>query len=815
MSIRGNSMLFKNKEKTQPTEIAEPKKSLFPKKSKEPLAKPSITPHIIDVFFKEIFDNGIMRIDDTHYSVAFEYTDIAFSKAKREEQESILLKYVDFLNSHSETEHIQVIHAGTVVETKDYKSKFILPNNDKVSENEQKITKEINELITTVLGHKPQTLCETRIIVISIIAESLDEAKDIFMEYQLRLEETFKKFKSRIRRWTNQERLELLYNTININTFYKDYPNVNDMVKYAKDNNLTVNDIIAPKQTVDFRDKSYIKVGDSQYIRVMYLDTLPKSITPKFYNELTTIQDANIIVTENITPLNPGKIINMIDKKISGMKTERLTKVKKAYKNNYDYSYVRDEKLDSKIDNANKLRDALTKKKQKLFTKNLLVCIAASSLKELNTITNQVKKIGSTHIVSLRNLEWQQLEGLKNLLPFGYNTLQFQRSLTSEACATSVPFNTKQLLHEKSIFYGMDLVSKNVVFADRKKLLNGNGCVLATSGAGKSFFVKLNIEQIYTRYPEDDIIIIDPQNEYQPIIKTLNGQTIEISTLAKTFINPFDFSIDYTDNSSDPIKTKVEYILAFIESIVGGVGLSGEQKTIIDRCTKEILEDYIAGKGKKPDFPLFYEELKTAPEREAKNLALILERYVHGSMDIFAQHTNVEVHNRLISFDISNLTSSMQSTGYLVVLEYIMNKLRQNHQEGKNTWIWIDEFHILLANQFSSEYIAKIFKTGRKSGAFPTIITQNIKDVVNNVDGQKILSNSEFAVILKQSPLDLPIICRIFDISTEESQYVVDSPYGQGLLVYGEDKVAFKNTVPEDYFIYSINQTSNQQKSRT
>lgn len=808
-------MLFKNKEKIPPTETAEPKKSLFPKKNKEPLAKPSITPQIIDVFFKEIFDNGIMRIDDTHYSVAFEYTDISFSKAKREEQESILLKYVDFLNSHSETEHIQVVHAGTVVETEDYKSKFILPNNDNLSENEQKITTEINELITAVLGHKPQTLCETRLIVISIVAENIDEAKDTFMEYQLRLEEAFKRFKSKVRRWTNQERLELLYNTINIETFYKDYPNVDNIIKYAEDNNLTVNDILAPKQNVDFRDKSYIKVGDSKYIRVMYLDKLPSSITPKFYNELTTMQDANIIVTENITPSNPGNVINMIDKKISGMKTERLTKVKKAYKNNYDYSYVRDEKLDSRIDNANKLRDALTKKKQKLFTKNMLICIEADSLKELNTVTNKVKKVASTHIVTLRNLDWQQLEGLKNLLPFGYNTLQFQRSLTSEACATSVPFNTKQLLHEKSIFYGMDLVSKNVVFADRKKLINGNGSVLATSGAGKSFFVKLNIEQIYTRYPDDDIIIIDPQGEYQPIIKALSGQTIEISTLAKTYINPFDLSINYTDDSSDPIKTKVEYILAFIESIVGGLGLTGEQKTIIDRCTKNILEDFVNGKGKTPDFPLFYEELKKFPEVEANNLALILERYVHGSMDIFAQHTNVEVHNRLISFDISNLTTSMQNTGYLVVLEYIMNKLSQNHQEGKNTWIWIDEFHILLANQFSAEYIAKIFKIGRKYGALPTIVTQNITDVLRNDYGQKILANSEFAVILKQSPLDLAPICKIFDISQEESQYVIDSPKGQGLLVYGEDKVAFKNTVPEDYFIYAINQTSNLQKSRT
>lgn len=807
--------MLKDKEKTLTEDTNKTKLSIFPKKKKDSVLRPSITPQIIEVFFKEICDNGIMRIDNTHYSACFEYTDVSFSKAKEDEQESILLKYVDFLNSHTETEHIQVVHTGTIVETEDYKSKFILPKNDNLTENEQKISNEINDLITSVLGHKTETLCETRLITISISAESLDEAKDYFMEYQIRLEEAFKRFKSKVRRITNQERLELLYNTLNINTFHNDYPEVKDIVKYASDKNITVYDILAPKEEVSFKERNLIKIGDKKYIRIMYLDKLPKSITPRFYNELTTIQDANIIVTENITPTNPAKVIDMIDKKISGMKTERLQKVKKAYKNNYDYSYVRDEKLEDRIRDAQMLRDALTKKKQKLFAKNLLVCIIADSPKDLNIITSKVKKIAATYIVSLRNLDWQQLEGLQNLLPLGFNTLQFQRSMTSEACATSVPFNTKQLLHEKSLFYGMDLVSKSVVFADRKRLINGNGCVLATSGAGKSFFVKLNIEQTYLRYPNDDIIIIDPQGEYHPMMSALEGQTIEISPLTDTHINPFDFNVGFSDDSSDPIKTKVEYILAFIESIVGGNGLTGEQKTIIDRCTKNILEDYVSGKGKEPDFPLFYEELKKFPEKEAGNLALILERYVYGSMDIFAKHTNVDMHNRLICFDISNLTTSFQTTGYLVVLEHIMNRLSQNQQQGKNTWLWIDEFHILLANQFSADYIAKIFKIGRKYGALPSVVTQNIADVLKSEQGQKILSNSEFAVILKQKLLDLTPICKIFDISSEEAKYVIDSPQGQGLLVYGDDKVAFKNTVPEDYYIYALNQTSNLQKSRT
>ena len=266
--------------------------------------------------------------------------------------------------------------------------------------------------------------------------------------------------------------------------------------------------------------------------------------------------------------------------------------------------------------------------------------------------------------------------------------------------------------------------------------------------------------------------------EYKPLIDAFGGQTLNISTSSNTYINPFDSSLQY-DNDEETLNNKIEFSLAFIESLVSSAGLSGEQKTLVDRCTKNIYEEYQIhnfSEQYEPDFIKFYEELMKQPEREAKNLALVLERYVLGGMDIFSKKTNIEIKNRLISFDISELPRSIQTTGYLVVLEHIMNRLKRNKTLGKHTWIFIDEFHILLANQYSADYIAKIYKTGRKENAIPTIITQNIADVIKNEQGCKILSNSEFAMILKQKILDLPAICKIFDISDEESKYVIDSP---------------------------------------
>lgn len=270
--------------------------------------------------------------------------------------------------------------------------------------------------------------------------------------------------------------------------------------------------------------------------------------------------------------------------------------------------------------------------------------------------------------------------------------------------------------------------------------------------------------------------------EYKPLIEAFGGQILNISTNTNTHINPFDSSLQY-EQSDEALNNKIEFSLAFIESIVSSNGLTGEQKTLVDRCTKNMYEEYQLhnfDEQYEPDFVKFYEQLLKQPEKEAKNLALVIERYVTGGMDIFAKKTNIEIKNRFISFDISDLPNSIQTTGYLVVLEHIMNRLKRNKNLGKHTWIFIDEFHILLANQYSADYIAKIYKTGRKENAIPTIITQNIADVIKNEQGCKILSNSEFAMILKQKPLDLPAICKIFDISDEESRYVVDSPARSG-----------------------------------
>lgn len=781
---------------------------------------PKTSQEVISYMFKEFDEKtNIFKINEEEYSICIEYSDVSFAKANDEEAENIFFKWLEYLHSFREDTHIEVINAGTPIKTEKYKEKFIFDTDNIEDSNQKQIADELNTIITNSLGSKEETLQTKRYIVLSLKAKSFLEANALFLNMFIKTEKKFKELKSKVSMVSIKERLKFLYNFFNVESL--ETRGIDNIVTYAKYNNLSIFDVIAPKK-ISMRESDFIEIDDKKFLRVLYVSKLPKSLTPRFYNRLTTLEEINLITTLNINPTNSAKMIKQVDKSLSAMETERLEKIKRAGKSNLDYEWVKDKKLETKISNAEQLQYDLQKNNQKIFQNNFLVCISANSFEELEDQTVKVQEAAAEMLVEIKPLLWQQLEGLQNILPLGHNSLQFQRTLTSEATAVNVPFNSKDFNHEKSLFYGVNLVSKNAIFCDRKQLINGNGCVLATSGAGKSFNVKTLIEQILIRYPLDEICIIEPQDEYSSLLEVFGGQKIFISTTSDTHINPFDLSLNYgcsDTGKSEPVKSKVEYIIAFLESIVGANALTGGQKTIIDRCTKIIFEDYeksnFSDGSLLPTLPDFYNMLLRQPEEEAKDLALILERYVKGSMDLFSKKTNIDIQNRLVSFDISKLSASLQTTGYLVVLDHIQNRLSKNKELGKYTWIFIDEFHILLANPYSAQYVANFYKTGRKLNALNTVISQQISHLLRSESGKDILSNSEFALILKQKPLDLPSICNIFNISEEEAMYVQgDAPTGQGLVVFGSDVIPFTNKVPKDYLIYKVNNTDSMVQAR-
>lgn len=801
----------------------------------KPLKKRVITPKtnqdIIKMLFQDFHDN-IMRIDNNIYSICLEYSDISFAKADLEEAGTIFLKWVDYLNSFNKNTHIQINKVCVPIDTEEYKKQFTY-DDEKRTDKELELVHEFNHLIDEVIGVKKHTLLTKRYLTISQKAMDFDDAKSIFLDMFQKTERAFKDFKSSVRIVSNSERLTLIHDFFNIEM--ANDLGIIDFESYAKANDLTIYDVLATKENISLKATDYLEITSKEllnidestykgngntprkkFIRILYVDPkFPKSISPKFYNTLTNLEDIHMFTTVNIQPVETIKAIKNLTKKQSGLETERYSKIKNLAKQQLDYAFIKDERLEKNISSVKELIYDVSNNDQKIFKQNILVGIITDSYAELENQTARIQNKVGEMLINLMPLKWQQLEGIKNLLPLGHNTLQFQKLETSEGTGVHVPFNSKDFLHPHSIFYGKNIVSNNAIFLDRSKLSNGNGCILATSGAGKSFQVKTDIEQNLLRNPNTEVIIIDYKKEYEKVVNWFDGQTISISDTSNTYINPLDIDIHYTlsENKDDnPIKAKVEYMQSWIESILDQGTLKPITKTVVDRCVKNLYiayeESFFKDHSKQPLLEDLYHELLKQEEKEAHDLAKALERFVYGTMDIFAHKTNIDIKNRIVSFDLSNLQKSIQTAGYLVVLDHIMHRLGRNSELGIRTLIYIDEFHILLSNYSAAEFVSKIVKIGRQFGAFPNVITQNISEMSENEFGRKILGNVEFAIILKQKEVDRETICNIFNISNEEARYISgDAKQGQGIIVYGNDKIPFFNPINKKTRIFELNNT--------
>lgn len=346
---------------------------------------PKTSQEVISYMFKDVDEKtNIFKINDEEYSICIEYTDVSFAKANDEEAENIFFKWLEYLHSFREDNHISVINAGTPIKTEKYKERFIFDTDNIEDSNQLQIAEELNTIITNSLGSNEETLQTKRFVVISLKARNFLEANALFLNMFIKTEQKFKELKSKITLVSIKERLKFLYNFFNVESL--ETRGIENIITYAKENNMSIFDVIAPKK-ISMRESDFIEIDDKKFLRVLYVSKLPKSITPRFYNRLTTLEEINLITTLNISPTNSAKMIKQVDKSLSAMETERLEKIKRAGKSNLDYEWVKDKKLETRISNAEQLQYDLQKNNQKIFKNNFLVCISANSFEELEDQT--------------------------------------------------------------------------------------------------------------------------------------------------------------------------------------------------------------------------------------------------------------------------------------------------------------------------------------------------------------------------------------------------------------------------------------------
>jgi len=340
---------------------------------------------------------------------------------------------------------------------------------------------------------------------------------------------------------------------------------------------------------------------------------------------------------------------------------------------------------------------------------------------------------------------------------------------------------------------------------DRKLLKNPNGLILGTPGSGKSFSAKREIANVFL-VTDDDIIICDPEAEYGPLVKRLHGQVINISPVSDDHINPMDLNLNYSDDEN-PLSLKSDFILSLCELIVGGKdGLQPVEKTIIDRCVRMVYRNYL-NDPRPENMPVLedlYNALRQQDEKEAQYIATALEIYVTGSLNVFNHRTNVNVNNRVISYEIKELGKQLKKIGMLIVQDQVWNRVTINREACKSTRYYIDEMHLLLKEEQTAAYTVEIWKRFRKWGGIPTGITQNVKDLLSSREVENIFENSDYVYMLNQASGDRQILAKQLNISTHQLSYVTKSAEGEGLLFYGSVILPFVDRFPKETQLYHI-----------
>ena len=311
----------------------------------------------------------------------------------------------------------------------------------------------------------------------------------------------------------------------------------------------------------------------------------------------------------------------------------------------------------------------------------------------------------------------------------------------------------------------------------------------------------------------DDIFISDPEAEYYPLVKRLHGQVIKLSPTSKDYVNPLDINLNYSEDDS-PLALKSDFVLSFCELVMGGKnGLEAIEKTVIDRAVQVIYRPYLAD-PRPENMPILsdlHQALLDQHIPEADRVAQALDLYVNGSLNVFNHRTNVNIENRIVAFDIKELGKQLKKLGMLIVQDQIWGRVTQNRSQGKATWYFCDEFHLLLREEQTAAFSCEIWKRFRKWGGIPTGITQNVKDLLSSREVENIFENSDFVYMLNQAGGDRQILAKQLGISPHQLSYVTHSSEGEGLLFYGSTILPFVDHFPKNTELYRIMTTKPQE----
>ena len=746
--------------------------------------------------FQRMFPDGICRVTDNFYTKTIQFQDINYQLAQQEDKTAIFDEWCGFLNFFDSSIHFELSFMNMSTDAESFEKSIRIPfKNDEFNS----IRAEYSQMLRKQLAQGNNGLTKTKYLTFGIESDSMRQAKPRLMHIENDLLNNFRRLGVVAKTLNGKERLHVMHSMFHMgdnDKFMFDW-------KWLVESGLSVKDFIAPTSFA-FKGNRTFQMG-SLYGAMSYLAITASDLSDRMLADFLDMESSQI-VTMHIQSVDQTAAIKTIKRTITELDRSKIEEQKKAVRSGYDMDIIPSD-LATYGKDAKALLKELQSQNERMFMVTFLVLNTGRTEQELETNVFQAQSIAQKHNCNLRRLDFQQENALMSSLPLAYNQIEIHRGLTTSSTAIFVPFTTQELFQDgkETLYYGLNALSNNLIMVDRKMLQNPNGLILGTPGSGKSFSAKREITNAFL-VTDDDIIICDPESEYSALVQKLQGQCIFISPSSTQYINPMDINANYSEEDN-PIALKADFILSLCELIVGGKeGLQPVEKTVIDRCVHQIYQKYFNDPCPEnmPILEDLYNALLEQEEKEARHVATALEIYVKGSLNLFNHRTNVDIHNRLVCYDIKQLGKQPKKIGMLVVQDQVWGRVTANRSAGKATRYYMDEFHLLLKEEQTAAYSVEIWKRFRKWGGIPTGITQNVKDLLSSREVENIFENSDFIYMLNQASGDRQILAKQLNISPHQLSYVTHSGEGEGLLFYGNVILPFVDRFPTDLELYRI-----------
>lgn len=765
------------------------------------------------------YPNGIIQTGADEFTKGYSLAEVNFETENDEKQDTIFDNFGLLINSFCGNIRGQVMVFNKSTNIDDFRNDILCkPQKDDLN----KYREAINNVILQKMTEGKNNISKEKYLFVSLKANDILAATDTFKRLDSEISELIKAVNGKgAKPMDIEERLAIMHDIMNIDSELSFHRMVCGTDKDAKfslnsinQHGLTTKDLIGPQSFTFKRD--HFKIGET-FARALYIGGLPSRIKANIVSQLTDVP-CNMVVSVGYEALDTAKARTIAQRHLTVINTKLLDTQKEAAKAMYDPELVAPETRRAQANTIDML-DRLSDDEKLIYT-YAVVLVFGKDKKELDDNTEAVKTVATNNMVKMFTLDGQQELCFRSALPLCRKDLSEDILLSTEQASVFIPFSTEELLQKGGYYYGQNAKSKNLVIYNRKKGDNYNGIILGVPGKGKSFKAKEIIASIVLFEQNDQIYVIDPEGEYIPLANCFKSvsQVITIAPGTQNHLNPLDMDMsDVDDKGADPVIAKCDYLVTLIECMNKDRPLSVDAVNMVHRCGRQLYRGYVdhmlevmehdkhktCDRDASPTLTGLYQIFIEQNDPVANALANIIEIFSIGNYDTFAKRTNVNTDARLIVYDISRLVSSgMMPLGIRVCLNDAWNRMIENRKKNIWTWLFMDEFHILLQNENSENYIRSIYKRARKWMGIPTALTQNVEDLLISPAARSILENCTFKLLLSQAPMDRKNICDMLNIPPLLEDYITDKPSGTGLLFTGSTVIPIEDRFPTDNVLF-------------